>query len=113
MGKDISDILEKWKKLTHALKRSRAPVKVLSENNRATSILRDMLSQGFDAIYTDDPNAYKDIEEYLNAYQPEYLKGLKMHKGRVSLVPDHGAGKANLKRHLERLFPWPMAVTSS
>ena len=93
MGKDIADILEKWKRLTRALKRSRAPVKVLSENNRATSILRDMLSQGFDSIYTDDLNAFKDIEEYLTAYQPEYLKGLKMHKGRVPLFQSMGLEK--------------------
>ena len=31
--------------------KTKAPKKVLSETNRATSILRDMLSQGFDFIY--------------------------------------------------------------
>lgn len=85
LSKDISDIVEKWKLMTEELPRSKAPKKVLSEHNRATSILRDMLSMGFDAIYTDDPEAYNDIETYLKENQPEYLKSLRLHKGKVPM----------------------------
>ncbi|MDX2249769.1 MAG: Rne/Rng family ribonuclease [Bacteroidia bacterium] len=93
LSKDISDIVEKWHAMTLALPSSRAPVKVLSEHNRATSILRDMLSQGFDAIYTDDPRAFKDIEDYLKERQPDYLKGLKLYKGKIPLFQYMGLEK--------------------
>lgn len=85
LSKDISDIVEKWKQMTEALPRSKAPKKVLSEHNRATSILRDMLSMGFDAIHIDDAEAYNDIESYLRENQPENLKSLRLHKGKVPL----------------------------
>ncbi len=85
LSKDISDIIDKWKQMTEVLPRAKAPKKVLSEHNRATSILRDMLSMGFDAIHIDDKEAFDDIEAYLKENQPEYLKSLRLHKGKVPL----------------------------
>ena len=38
LGRDIFNIMEKWEQMTLALPKSRAPKKVLSEHNRATSI---------------------------------------------------------------------------
>lgn len=93
LSKDIFDIMDKWREMTQALPKSKSPKKVLSEHNRATSILRDMLSMGFDAIYTDDQDAYKDMETYLKERQPEYLKSLKLHKGKVSLFQTMGLEK--------------------
>lgn len=93
LSKDISDILEKWKSMSKLLGKTKAPKKVLSENNRATSILRDMLSQGFDFIYTDDGKAYKEIEHYLKGHQKGLLKGLKMYKGKTPLFQHMGLEK--------------------
>jgi len=99
LGNDIQDILDKWKRMTIALRNSKPPQKVLSENNRATSILRDMLSHGFDYIYTDDQTAFNDIEDYLKTYQPEYLKGLKFYKGKMPLFQQIG-----LERQIKASF---------
>lgn len=93
LSKDVNDILAKWQQMTDMLSSSSAPVKVLSEHNRTNSILRDMLSQGFDAIHTDDQQAHRDIESYLKTYQPEYLKGLKLYKGKVPLFQSLGLEK--------------------
>jgi len=93
LSRDIDSILEKWKALTLALAKARAPEKVLSEHTRAASILRDMLSLGFDTIYVDDKEAYQEIESYLQSHQPDLLKSLKLYKGRVSLFQDMGIEK--------------------
>ena len=93
LSKDISDIVGRWHAMTQSLAHSRSPVKVLSEHNRATSILRDMLSQGFDSIHTDDPRAHRDIEDYLKERQPDFLKGLKLYRGKVPLFHFMGLEK--------------------
>lgn len=93
LSKDISDIKDKWFRMTEMLARAQAPTKILSENNRATSILRDMLSHGFDAIHTDDINAFKDIEEYLKTYQPDQVKNLKLYNGKSTLFHFKGLEK--------------------
>ena len=90
LSKDIQDILEKWNRLSHKVRKSKPPTKVLSESNRTTSILRDMLSEGFDAIQTDDQGVYREIEEYLKHYQPKQLKNLKLYKGKSSLFHYRG-----------------------
>ncbi|GAB4419502.1 MAG: ribonuclease E/G [Bacteroidia bacterium] len=93
LSKDIDSIMQKWRLMTLALQSGKPPIKVLSEHNRATSILRDMLSQGFDTIYVDDQEAYQEIETYLRANQPDLLKNLKFYKGKVSLFQAMGIEK--------------------
>jgi ribonuclease G len=93
LRKDIEDIQDRWKRMTLALPGARPPAKVLSEHARATSILRDMLSHGFDAIHTDDPRSHQEIEEYLREHQPEMLRGLKLYKGKVPLFHFMGIEK--------------------
>lgn len=93
LSKDISDILSRWWDMAQSLGKGKAPMKVLSETNRTTSILRDMLSQGFDAIYTDDKQAYNDLSSYLKDNQPDFLKVLKMHKRKIPLFQSMGIEK--------------------
>lgn len=93
LAKDIGDIVDKWREMSLSLSGAKPPQKVLSENNRATSILRDMLSQGFDHIHTDDQRSYQEIESYLKTSQPEMLKGLKLYKGKTPLFQAMGLEK--------------------
>ena len=99
LSQDIFAILDKWKDMTESLLKSKAPIKVLSEQTRATSILRDMLSQGFDAIHTDDPSAFRNIKQFLDTNLPEHSKLLKMHKGRIPLFQHMG-----LERQIKASF---------
>jgi ribonuclease G len=93
LGKDISNMVAKWDLMTENLARAKAPVKVLSEQSRTQSILRDMLSQGFDAILTDDKETHQEIHDFLEANQPEHLKILKLVKGRLPLFHQYGIEK--------------------
>ncbi len=99
LSQDIFGILDKWKDMTESLLKSKAPIKVLSEQTRATSILRDMLSQGFDAIHTDDAAAYRNIKQFLDSNLPEHSKILKMYKGRMPLFQHLG-----LERQIKASF---------
>lgn len=85
LRKDVTGIHDRWITLTQNLVSAKAPCKILDEQNRTTSILRDMLSEGFDAIHVDDEDVFKDIESYLKINQPELVKGLKLNKTKVSL----------------------------
>lgn len=93
LGGDIEEIHQRWLAMSANLMRAQAPAKVLSEGGRTTSILRDMLSMGFDAVTTDDNRAYREIEEYLQSHQADLLKNLKLYKGRVPLFQFMGIEK--------------------
>ncbi|MBK9448876.1 MAG: Rne/Rng family ribonuclease [Bacteroidetes bacterium] len=91
--KDMNDLLDKWDKMIRSIAEARPPKRVLAEEDRAASILRDMLSIGFDSIVTDQESAFEEISEYLKRTSPEQLKNLKMHQGKVSLFESRGVEK--------------------
>lgn len=99
LKEDLNRLLEKWDWIVEALAEAQPPRKLLSEMDRTTSILRDMLSVGFDAIYTDDERAYQDIKEYLEANQPENKNNLTMRRTRTGLFESMG-----VDRQIKSLF---------
>lgn len=91
---DLKVLIQKWELMVSTLSSARPPIKVLSEMDRTSSILRDMLSIGFDAIFTDDTGIYNDILEYLTQHQPDNKKMLTLKKPRSgSLFEDFGIEK--------------------
>lgn len=91
--KDLKDLLDKWDKMIRSIAEARPPKRVLAEEDRAASIMRDMLSIGFDSIVTDEQSDFDEISEYLKRNSPEQLKNLKLHTGKVSLFESRGVEK--------------------
>jgi len=96
-GKELSDLqgdlmilLEKWKRMLASLKGANPPFKALSEMDRSASILRDMLSMGFDSIVTDSNEVYTELSDYLKVHQPDSLKMLRQHKSKIALFEHYG-----------------------
>ena len=52
-------------KLCEKLPRAQAPTKVLSEMNRASSILRDVFNDSFTSIITNDKTLVEELKVYL------------------------------------------------
>lgn len=82
---DMNLLKEKWNRLTQSIPGANPPAKVLSEMDRSSSLLRDMLSVGFDSIITDSTETFNELSDYLRVNQPDSLKMLKLHKGKVAL----------------------------
>lgn len=93
LAQDLKELLDKWSRMALSIANSRPPKRVLREEDRTTSILRDMLSIGFDAITTDDQDTHDEILEYLKKRMPENVKMLKLHKGKPSLFESRGIDK--------------------
>jgi len=90
---EVTILLEKWDRLVLEIAEGRTPKKALSEIDRTSSILRDMLSYGFDAIYTDDPEIYDELNEYLARQQPDNQKNLVFRKTKSGLFETFGIEK--------------------
>jgi ribonuclease G len=82
---EFESLYQKWEQLVETILTAKAPQKVLSELDRTTGLLRDMLSIGFDAIYTDDKEVYNDIYNYLSQHLPEQKNILKLIKPKTTL----------------------------
>jgi len=93
LEQDLNDLVAKWDKMCKAIGNARPPKRVLREEDRATSMLRDMLSFGFDSIVTDHKETFDEIQDYLKRRMPEQAKILKFYRGKVSLFDQRGIEK--------------------
>lgn len=82
---DINDLLAKWGKLMQNLQVAQAPCKLLGEDNKTLTILRDLLNDSFSAIYVDNEAIYNQIKDYVGAIEPDVEKIVKLYKGKVSI----------------------------
>jgi len=78
---DIRELEEKWKTMFQQLKQTKAPEKILSEIDKTSSILRDILNDNFNKIIVDDKDMYQSLKEYLQTIAPDKVKILQQYKG--------------------------------
>jgi ribonuclease G len=90
---DLEMLKQRWLEMSSSLPKAITPLKVLSEMNRTTTILRDMLSVGFNAVYTDDKALFSELQQYLSVHQPENLKNLKFFSPKSGLFEHLGIEK--------------------
>ena len=56
------------------------PIKVQSELNRSSSILRDYFNDTFTGIYVNQKSMYSEIKDYLKQIAPKKESIVKLHK---------------------------------
>lgn len=71
LHEDLSALVEMWKSIQTNLKGAVAPAKILSEQTKATSILRDLLNEDFNKIVVNDKNIFTDTKNYIQRIAPE------------------------------------------
>ncbi len=71
LHEDLSALVETWKLIQANLKGASAPSKILSEQTKTTSILRDLLNEHFNRIVINDRTIYNDTKTYIQKIAPE------------------------------------------
>lgn len=85
LHQDLLSLVETWKNIQKALRGAVAPTKILSEQNKTTSILRDLLSADFNKVVVNDKTIYNDTKSYLQRIAPERVDILSFYNGGVAL----------------------------
>src|SRR5690348_11623375 len=71
LHEDLSMLVETWKIIQRNLKKASPPSKILSEQTKATSMLRDLLNEDFNKIVVNDKNIFNDTKNYIHRIAPE------------------------------------------
>ncbi|HMZ45476.1 MAG TPA: Rne/Rng family ribonuclease [Chitinophagaceae bacterium] len=71
LHQDLLELTETWKTIQNNIKGAVAPAKILSEQNKTTSILRDLLNESFNKIVVNDKNIFNDIKSYIQRIAPD------------------------------------------
>jgi len=96
---ELKRLFAKFQTMIRSLVGSRPPKKVLSEMDRTSSLMRDMLSLGLESIVTDDDETYAEIDKYLKANLPDQQNILKLNKPRQGLF-----NRYNIERQIKGAF---------
>ena len=90
---DLRILIEKWEKVMAKLPNLKAPQKVLSELNRTTAILRDLLNESFNNIYVNDRVMYEETRTFLERIAPDKKEIVKFYKGKTPVFEYFGVDK--------------------
>ena len=71
LHEDLSALVETWKIIQKNLRGAAPPTKILSEQTKTTSILRDLLNEDFNKIVVNDRNIFNDTRTYIQRIAPE------------------------------------------
>lgn len=93
LHEEMMQMTAKWEKIFYQLKTARPPAKLLSELDKTSSILRDLLNDAFTKIVVDDKDTAESIKAYLAGFAPEKEKIVQLYKGSKPIFDVHGVNR--------------------
>lgn len=90
---EIRGLTDKWNEIYEELKVANSPRKLLSEIDKTSSILRDVLSDNFNKVVVNDKELYDSSRDYLKSIAPDKIKIIQHHTGTRSIFDAFGVTK--------------------
>jgi ribonuclease G len=93
LHEDLLALVDTWKTIQQNLKGAVAPAKILSEQTKATSMLRDLLNEDFNRIVVNDRNIYNDTKSYIQKIAPDKADIVTYHHNGSPIFDQFGITK--------------------
>ena len=93
LHEDLSELTAMWKSIQDNLKGAVPPTKILSEQTKTASILRDLLNEDFNKIITNDKNIYSESKTYIQKVAPEKAEIVSFHQNGSPIFDTFGVTK--------------------
>jgi len=99
-GKKVADLheelnmmLQKWEDIHKQLYKGKPPMKLLSELDKTSSILRDILTDDFTKIVVNDKQLFYNIKNYLGSFAPKKVDIANLYRGRKPIFDAFGINR--------------------
>ena len=99
LDQDLKNLLDKWRKMHANLKGAKPPTRVLSEIDKTSSVLRDLLNADFSNIHVNSKELEETLKEYVSGIAPGREKIIKLHDGKLAIFERFG-----VSRQIKALF---------
>lgn len=93
LHEDLLSLVATWKTMQDNLKGAVAPAKILSEQGKANSILRDLLNADFNRIVVNDRNIYADTKVYIQRIAPDKVDIVSYYNNGLPIFDNFGVTK--------------------
>ena len=71
LHEDLNNLVDTWQQIQTNLKNAVPPSKILGEQDKTTSILRDLLNSDFNRVVVNDKTMYEDALSYIQKISPD------------------------------------------
>lgn len=96
-GKKVADLheeltmmLSKWENVHKQLYKATPPMKLLSELDKTSSIMRDILNDSFNRIVVNDKELFHNVKNFMTSISPEQVRIVKHHRSGRPVFDMHG-----------------------
>ncbi len=93
LDQELRSLVEKWESAFDKITFGIVPRLVISELNRTTAVLRDVLNGSFNNIFVNEDASYIELKEYINTIAPEKGKIVKLFDGEEPIFSHYGVDK--------------------
>jgi len=93
LHEEMKNLQGKWNDMFQELKTAEAPIKLLTEIDKASVLLRDILNETFNKVIVNDKAFYNNIKGYLKQISPDQVKIVKHYNGKTPIFQHHGINK--------------------
>lgn len=90
---DLRDLLNKWDEMCNQLKHANPPQKVLGENDRTLTMVRDLVNDSYTAIHVNDQFLANKIKAYLKSKSSDLDNIVKIYTGKLPIFEHFGIDK--------------------
>jgi ribonuclease G len=90
---DLKSLVKKWTILTHKLRGMKPPQKVISELDRTSAMLRDVLNESFNSVHVNDQELYEEVRNSISRFAPKKVDIVKLFKGKGHIFENFGIDK--------------------
>lgn len=93
LHEDLNQLHERWVEIQRNLKGASAPAKILGEQNKTTSLLRDLLSADFNKIVVNEKGLYQEVKSYIQRIAPEKADIVTFYQNGLPILDNFGITK--------------------
>ncbi len=90
LHEELSHILSKWEQIQKQLYKAKSPLKLLSELDKTTSLLRDLVTDSFNKIVVNNKEVYENIKHYLESNAPNQTGIVQHHRSNRPIFDSNG-----------------------
>jgi ribonuclease G len=90
---DMNDLIKTWSNIQANLQKAVAPQKILSEQNKTNSILRDLLTEDFNRIVVNSDVLFTDTIQYMQRIAPSKVDIVSQYKNTTPIFDYYGINR--------------------
>jgi ribonuclease G len=93
LHEDLAALVHTWKTIQKNLRGAIAPARILSEQTKATSMLRDLLTEDFNRIVVNEQNIYNETKNYIQKIAPDKAEIVSFYQNGIGIFDNFGITK--------------------